>query len=199
MSSEVAMMTRAGPWRKVRSVNCTDSSFDSRIPLAVDPFVTAGASGDSGTATGSSVMRITDELNGGQAQSGMHLQFFGVGADTTTFSARIIGWSPMVSSQLSVVTPETQIWIPNFLIEVSVALSVMTGLANKAIVATEVFADTITVVGTTGGTAGIDYKIRSPANDTIADLYVDLWGNTEVEVVFDMTGATSGNALCRFY
>lgn len=197
--SETALMTRAGPWRKGRKTNATNATFPSRIPLAVDPFITAGASGDADTATGASVIRLTNELFGGQSQSGVELLFYGVGADNTTFSARVIGWSPMVSDRLVEVTPETQIWIPVVLAELACTLSaVPIGLANKAIVATELFVDTITLVGTTA-VAGIDCNITSPANDTIARVYLDMWGHTELEVTFDMTGATSGNCLLRLF
>lgn len=199
MPAEVALMTRAGPWRKVRKTNATNATFPSRIPLATDPFVTAGVSGDADTATGSSVIRLTNELFGGQSQSGAEFLFYGVGADNTTFSARIIGWSPLVTSGLTEVTPDTQIWIPVVLVELACTLSaVPIGLANKAIVATELFCDTMTVVGTTG-VAGLDMSITSPANDTIARVFVDLWGHTELEVTFDMTGATSANALVKFF
>lgn len=198
MSDEILIQTRANPWRKARSVNATNSSFPSKIPTATDPFVAAGVTGDAATATGASVIRLTDQDVGGAAQNGIEIIFFGEGSDTQTFSCRVIGWSPLMTSGLSPVNPQTNLWIPMVLLEVSVALSLQTGLAGKAIVATELFADTITLVGTTG-VAGIDMNITSPANDTIARMFVDLWGHQAVELTFDMTGATSGNALFRLF
>lgn len=200
MSAEVAMMTRAGPWRKLRSVNETSNGYVSKIPRATSPFTAAGLNGDAGTATGASVIQLTNGVIGGQAQSGAEFLFYGVGANNTTFSARIIGWSALTTSGLSPVNPETQVWIPVVLVEVQCTLSsTPIGLAGRAIVATELFADTITLVGTTG-VAGLDMSITSPANDTIARVFVDLWGHTELEVQFTTGGsATSCNGLFRLF
>lgn len=199
MSVDVMFNTRANPWRKARFVNATNTSFPSKIPTATDPYIAAGVNGDANTATGGSIIRLTDQETGGVAQNGIRLMFFGAGADTNTFSCRVIGWSCGTSDRLSPVTPDTNIWFPTVLVEVSCALSLQTGVANRFLPTTDLFCDTVTVVGTTGGTAGIDYKIRSPANDTIADMFVDLWGAQAVELTFDMTGATSGNALYMLF
>lgn len=200
MSDEIAILTRANPFRKVRSVNQTSNGFVSKIPVGVDPFITANTngSGDAGTATGASVIQMTDPITGGQTQNGAHFLFYGVGTNNQTFSARVIGWSPLVSSGLVSVTPDTQIWIPVPLIEVQVTLSsTPIGLAGKAIVATELFADTITITGTTAN-AGVNVNVVSPANDTIAHLFLDLEGFMAYEVSFTTgASATSCNALVR--
>jgi hypothetical protein len=201
MSVDVMFKTRANPWRKARRVNQTSPAFVSKIPVAADPFITAGSlasqNGDAGTATGASIVRLTDDTVGGTAQNGAEVLFYGVGADNTTMSCRIIGWSCLQTSGLSPVVPETNLWIPVVLAEVLITLAAPVGLANKAIVATERFADTITIVGTTAN-AGIDVNVTSPANDTIARMFVDLWGHQELEFSFSTgSSATSCNALYR--
>lgn len=190
MSDEIALMTRGNPWRVARAVNCTDSSFPSKVPTGTEP------TGTGATASAASVIDLTDPVVGGLMQNGAEFLFFGEGSDTNTFSARIIGWSQIQTAGGTFVPPEQILWVPTVLVEVSVALSLQTGVANKVLNASQRFADTITLVGTTA-VAGVDVNITSPANDTIARMYVDLWGFQKLEVTFDMTGATNGNALFR--
>jgi hypothetical protein len=151
------------------------------------------------TAGGASVIDLIGSgKENASIQNGINLIFFGAGADTNTMSVRGIGWSLVKSSPALFVPPELELWIPVPLFEVSVALSVMTGLANKAVINTDLFADTITITTTTAN-QGVDVDVRSPANDTIAEMYVDLRGNQKFELIWDMTGATNGNALWRSF
>ena len=197
MSDQIMIQTFASPWRKWRNVNSTETSFASKIPTATEP------TGTGITATDASVV----DLSGGKAsmlgaggpqQNGMALCFFGAGSDTNTFSARLIGWNPLQTDRDAAVSANTNLWIPTPLFEVSVALSLQVGIAGKALINTDRFADTITLTGTTAN-AGVNINIVSPANDTIGYLYVDLAGFMKAELIFDMTGATDGNALYRLY
>lgn len=195
-STEILLQTRANPFRKGRSVNATNTAFPFRGTSTTNPF-TANPSGDAGTATGSCVIELTDQDVGGSAQNGAEFIFYGVGADNTTFSARIYGISTMQTSGRTSVTPQTNLWIYVPLVELACTLSVqMTGQDNRVITGTENFADTLAIVGTTA-VAGVDVNVTSPANDTIAKIYADLWGFQGFEVTYDMTGATSGNCAFR--
>lgn len=199
MSAETAFLTRSNPWRKMKSVNETSNGYVSKIPRATDPFVAAGVSGDAGTATGASVVRwVEADTNGGLGQNGIECCFYGVGANNTTFSCRILGWSPLVTDRLGVVSPDTNLWIPVVLVEVACTLSsTPIGLAGKAIVATELFVDTMTITSNTAN-AGVDVDVVSPANDTIARLMLDVQGHMAVEFQFTTGGsATSCNGLYR--
>jgi hypothetical protein len=168
--------------------------------VASDPFLTAGGSGDAGTATGASVIRLTDPALGGRVQNGVNLLFYGTGSDGNTFSARIITWSPIISTGLSSVNPTTTLWVPTVLAEVALTLSSSCpGLTGRTIGAGELFADTITLTGTTAN-AGIDVDIRSPANNTIAQMFADLSGGMELELSFTTGGSvTDCNALYRIF
>lgn len=193
MSAQTMLQTFASPWRKWRLTNCTDTSFASKIPTITEP---------TGTGSTASDATVIDLMGGGlpsgPIQNGMSLCFFGAGSDTNTFSARLIGWNPLQTERAAPVTPNTQLWIPTVLVEVSVALSLQVGIAARAVINTDRFADTITLTGTTAN-AGVNVNIVSPANDTIAYMYVDLAGFTKVELITDLTGATNANALFRMY
>lgn len=189
--SSVMIDTFASPWRKWRNVNCTDTSFPSKIPTVTEP------TGTGLTATDASVVDLVGGVRvGASGKNAMVLAFFGAGSDTNTFSARLIGWNPLETDRGAPVTSGTQLWIPTVLCEVSVALSVQVGIAAKALINTDRIADTITIVGTTAN-AGVNINIVSPANDTMAYLLIDLMGFMKAELTFDMTGATDGNALYR--
>jgi len=198
MSDEISILTRANPWRKARSVSQTSTSFVSKIPVGIDPYITAGLNGESGTDTGSSLIRMTDEVVGGQSQNGVEFLLYGTGADDSTLACRVIAWAPLQNDRGSSITSATQIWIPVVLIEVDAVLSTCVGVAGKAIAETDRFADTITLVGTTAN-ADINVNIVSPANNTPARVYLDLEGAMMLEFSFDMGNATGGNALYRFF
>lgn len=193
MSSQSMIQTMGGPWRKFRTVNCTDTSFPSKIPTATEP------TGVGATAGGAAVLDIIgNRKENGSIQNGILLAFFGAGSDTNTMSVRGIGWSRVGSSPALAITDLNELWVPTPLFEVSVALSTPTGVAGKAVINTDLFADTITITGTTAN-AGVNVNVVSPANDTIAWMYADLTGHQKFELIFDMTGATDGNALYKLF
>lgn len=187
--------TLGGPWRKFRTVNCTDTSFPSKIPTVTEP------SGVGATAGGAAVIDLINSGSNrfvGSMQNGINLVFFGAGSDTNTFSCRGIGWSCISDSPALAITDDTRLWIPTPLFEVSVALSVQVGIAGKSVINTDRFADAISITTTTAN-QGVDVDVRSPANDTMAEMYVDLRGHMKFELIFDCTGATDCNALYRLF
>ena len=172
--------TLSAPFVKARSVNATNTSFPSLIPTAAEP------SGDAGTATGSSVIELSNKsLASGKIENAALIVPFGAGSDTNTFSMRVIGWKVVGRGSESV-------WIPVTLAEFSCALSTPVGVAGGAVVATDRFCDTITVVT---GNSGVSVDVVSPADNTIGSILIDLKGFQKLELAFDMTGATNGNAL----
>ncbi len=91
--------------------------------------------------------------------------------------------------------PSGALWIPTILAEVSCTLSTAVGVAGQDILDTERIADTISGVI---GTAGSDYQIFSPANNTPAYILVDTKGCPDIEVLFSVGTATGANALIAF-
>lgn len=176
-------------FRKARSVNQTSNGYVSKIPTATEP------SGDAGTATGASIIELGN--NGGTGQNLVIICPYGLHAsvDNKTMSMRVIGWR-----EAGVDNQATKLWIPVPLVEVACTLTgTAIGVAGKALIATEGFADTIALTGTTAND-DVSVDIVSPANDTIGHLVVDVKGFQKLELSFTTGGsATSCNALVALY
>ncbi len=178
-----ALMTQTSWLRKARSVNQTSASPASKVPTIVEP------SGDAGTATGAAVIELGDRLGG--AQNFVRAMFYGVGTNNQTFSCRVYGWNGVVDTNTGI-----QLWVPALLAEVAVVLSsTIPGVANSQVLSTELFADTITITGTTA-IQGTDIDLKSPANDQVALMVLDMFGFQKLEFAFSTdSSATSCNAL----
>lgn len=178
--------TLSTSFRKARSVNQTSTSFVAKIPTVTEP------KGDVGTATGASVIELGNY--GGTTQNGVLACFYGVGSNDNTFSARLIGWRSIGENAVS-----TMLWIPVLLAEYQVTLSsTYPGIASKTIIATEFFADTITL---TYGNANVSEEIVSPTtNAGIAHVVADLKGFQKLEFTFNTgSSATDCNALLSLF
>lgn len=174
--------TRSQRAFKARSVNQTSNGYVSKIATGTTP------NGDAGTATGASIITLCHE--GITGVSGAVILPYGVGSNNNTFSMRVIGWDRIGND------PNTLLWVPVMLLEVQVTLSSScVGVAGREVVATELFADTIALVGTSGN-PNVSCEIISPANDTIAHLTLTFKGFAKAELSFTTgASATSCNAL----
>ena len=186
MSAPVMLMTMSDRFRRVRKTNCTDNGFPSRLITATEP---SGTGNSAAQATASAVFDLGTDTAGSAAQNGLVIKPYGAGADNATFSLRVIGWRKVDEGD-----PATSIWDPTVLVELACTLSATPiGLAGKVIVATDLFADTITL---TYGNANVSNEIISPANNIAAHAVVDLKGFQKVEITFTTGGsATNCNAL----
>ena len=180
--------TLAMRWRRVRTVNCTDNGFPSRIITATEP---SGTGNSAAQATSSAVFDLTGDF-GGAAPNAVVIKPYGAGSNNNTFSLRIIGWAKIDEGD-----PATVEWDPTVLVELAVTLSsTPIGLAGRVIVATDLFADTIAL---TTGNDDVSCDIVSPTGDVAAHAVADLKGFTKLEVTFTTGGsATNCNALIRF-
>lgn len=168
-------MTRLGTskcgWQKWLSANDASTSFASRIPTATKP-------------TTNIVERV-----GSITENMIELVFFGAGSDDQTLDVRLIGWNRTNTSET------TAIWVPTPIAQFSCTLSTAVGVAGLDVVATDRFADTITGA-TWNPTSGVE--IVSPTGNIIAHVLVDVKGSDILQLDFDSTGATNGNALYRW-
>lgn len=188
-------------FRKARQTNATDNGFPARVPTKTAP---TGKGDNVAQATASAVFNLagTPSVDGRVETESWHNRIivvpFGVGSDTNTFSVRVIGWRRAYERD-SDMRDDTALWVPVTLAEFSVALSTPTGAAGSVIGVTNLFADTITLTGTSGND-DIDISITSPADNTIAHAVIDLKGFQKVELTFTTGGsATSCNALVAYY
>ncbi len=185
--------TSAQPFRRARLTNATDNGFPTRVPTKTEP---TGTGNNAAQATASGVHSLNGSVRGGIGQNSVIICPYGVGSNDNTFSFRVIGWR-VVDDQSDLSLRE---WIPVKLAEYSVILSsTPAGAAGGILGATNLFADTIAIVGTSGND-DISMEIVSPADNTIAHVVVDLKGAQKLEVTFTTGGsATSCNALIAMY
>lgn len=115
--------------------------------------------------------------------SRMKLVFFGTDADNETFDARVIGWRKLYG---------TDLWVSSHIVTVSCTLSSsLPGVAGETISDTEYQADTITL-----SSGDPSAEIIQGVSDLIAaSLIIYPNGEEKIEVLFDLTGAASANAL----
>lgn len=152
--------------QRVRATSSTDSTFPSKVPTATAP-------------TGDGV--IGDPIVQG-APSWVQIVPFGDGADDATFDLRVIGWK----------VSDLGLWVPTILAQAACTLSAAVGVASTEVLATQRFADTITL---TQVQANVDSKLSSPTGDLVASFQVETRGSALIEVIFDLGTATGANAL----
>lgn len=152
--------------QRVRATSSTDSTFPSKVPTGTAP-------------TGDGV--IGDPIVQG-APSWVQIVPFGDGADNATFDLRVIGWK----------VSDLGLWVPTILAQAACTLSAAVGVASTEVLATQRFADTITL---TQVQANVDSKLSSPTGDLVASFQVETRGSALIEVIFDLGTATGANAL----
>lgn len=180
--------TESMPFRKVRRTNATDTSFPSRVPTATEP-VSAGTA----SATSQDVIDLLTPgvHNGGVQTRGLFVPYM-LGDDNDVMAVRVIGWRRVG------INPETDLWIPVKLAEVTCTGCAAVGVAGMAVLNTERFCDTLALVD---GNDDVSIDIVSPEDDTVGHFVLDLKGFTKIEITFDMTTGdpTSGNCLVALY
>lgn len=182
--SDMLVYTGAFQFRKARSVNATGSSFPSTRMVIDEP------KGDAATATGRSIIELCPK-EGGMAANGMMVMPYSTGADNDTYSVRVYGWRFVQGN----ITTAKGCWRPVLLIEMAcTATATDVGIAGGYIVATEMFADTLSLAT---GNDDVSVDIVSPTGDVAAHFVCDLKGCQKAELTFK-TGTqapTDMNAL----
>lgn len=136
------------------------------------------------------------------------IQFFGVGNADTTFDYKIYAIERIDNTNMSGTYSSDQSPLYEYrnLGGGTATLGTKTGVSGGVLATTDKFADTLTWTATAYGTfvfeafqgADADAAVFSPADNTIASLTaLDLGDCYGIVIDFDMTGATSGNALIR--
>ena len=182
--------------RRVRTTNATDNGFPTRLPTRTEP---TGTGNNAAQASASAVINLSNSFAGGGSgavQNRVIILPYGVGANNNTLSFRVLGWRYLIEGGDAI----QAMWIPVPLGEFSVTLSsTPVGVAGGLLGTSQLFADTITLTGTTAND-DISIDLVSPANDTIAHLVMDMKGFQKLEVIFTTGGsATSCNALVSLY
>lgn len=166
MNNAVEIATESRQFEKVYATNATDASFASRIPTTTAP-------------TGAGVIDM--RVEGVRTYNTVLVALFGAGADNDTYSHRLIGWQNVGT-----------LWIPVPLVEIAATLGTAVGIAAAEAVATDRFADTLTL---TKGPSTCE--VYSPADNRIGWYTCDVYGFAKLQFDFDMVLATNGNALMK--
>lgn len=153
--------------------SATGASFPSIIPTVTQPVTVDAAS------AGSNVW-VT---RGGYRY--LALTPFGVGADNTTWTFKVYGWS-LVST----------LWVPNYLAGFTCTNSTSVGVAGAAVIATERFVDTLVTLATPVDDP--DVIVVSPTVQHIAQVFIPTRGHAYLEAVFAKGSGTDGNFLYRY-
>lgn len=166
--------TLCGPLQKfLKTADSTDTSFPSKIPTLTEPV-------------GNGVLELGQF--GAVSQNGVVLLPYATAGNNDTFSIRLIGWRKIGTA------PDVAMWIPVVLCELACICCAATGVTGGAILATERFVDSLTIVT---GNANVSIDVVSPLGDVIAHAVADTKGCQKIEATFDSTaaGATAMNCL----
>jgi hypothetical protein len=181
-------MILSRPYQKARATNSGATSFASKVATITEP-------------SGDGVIQLAHGPNGHVPCHALLLPY-GTGDANDVFDFDVWGWRRLGSG-----TPGNTIWIPSRIAGFTATLGTHTGVAGAPVVATELFADTLTIRATVGEatiTADVTregtHVVYSPADNTSAWAKICLYGFEKIEVIFDMTTGdpTGGNCLIAF-
>lgn len=165
----------------LRSSNDSSTAFATIIPTLTDPR------NDSDSAN---VVEYPSSKEGVVADR-IKVIPFGAGSDTDTFDMRLWAWDFLKETGTL-----GGIWIPTLLCDVSLALSTPVGIASHKPVNTDRFVDSVTI---NHGDDNVNIRELSSAENLISYFVIDMEGAELLQFDFDMTGATNGNCLYKFF
>lgn len=161
------------------------------VTSSTDTSFTAAEQNPTGTKPAASTTRaVFDRGPGRNERNSLVLLPFGGDADNDQFSLKVVGWNR--------VGPKAQngldLWVSVLLAEIAVTLSsAIPGVAGRQVVATELFADTLSL------TSGLAVLYQGTADIDLARAEVPVDGYEIVEVFFDLTtGGDRANFLYAF-
>lgn len=174
------------PIQRILATNSSASAFASKVPTLTKPV-------------NDGVLDLAND-SGIIAVQKMKLWAVGVGSANDAFSVRVWGWSKLAAGP----SGNRDVWIPSVLAELAFILGATTGVAGTRFPATELIADTVTIVTegtiTEPTTRQGNIYTYSPAGDLVAFALVPLQGFELVEFDFDQTTNTpTMNALVSLY
>ena len=162
-------------WTRGLVNSSTEGDFPALVPTTTKP-----ATVDS-TTTGANL--VVWEPHGVRSL----IMPFGVGADNTTFAARITVWRTVV------VAGTTTLYVPELIASAACTNSALVGFAGASLIATERLADTIVL--SLNDTRRVTSYDEATGDLSPAVIEVRHEGAELIEVTFDMGTATSGNIL----
>lgn len=177
-------------WARTHATNYATNGYPARLNTFVHP-------------TGDGVIPMGGSLlpggGGSECPQGLLLQPYAIGSATNTFSLRVLGWT---ATNFKVGAP---LWT-NFVIgEFVVTIGTGAGISGGDVLATELFATTITatygpafVTSGQGAYSKYSWGFLSPGSNLQGVVFVPSFGCRLLEVIYTTGGvATSCNSLYR--
>jgi hypothetical protein len=179
-------------FRKARVTNADDNGFPTRGDIIVVPTYTGATAAQAANYALSSLANLGNTVASGRAgPNALRITPYAVGADNATFSMRVYAVDRIFVADNPLVQ---YTW--NLLAEFACTASTAVGKAAGLVVATERYADTITLTYPTASIPSIE--IQTNAANLAGWVKVDLAGAEDYEITFTTGGsATSCNALVK--
>ena len=180
------MGVSANPFRKALATNSTSNAYTQLIPTLTEP-------------TGTGVFKLTDITYGvgvnGRVCDRVLLVPYGGNDDDENFTMRLWGWS-----KIELAAVGSTLYIPQLLVEFTATLEA--AISGAAIGTGMLMADTIAIVGTSGGAGTGDRSLGvsfiSPADGLgIATALVHTLGCEYIQFDFDLGTCDAMNCLWR--
>lgn len=173
--SQVALSSLVSDWKKAQSTNSTATSFSASLATATKPEASA-------TRSIISVVKSMRDSNT------LCVMPYGGNDNNDVINQKVRGWNFIKSAGTY------GLWVPSLICEVQATLSsTLVGVAGEDVVATELFADILTL------TTGIAVLKQGTADIDAATYLVDVSGFELVEITYDLgAGGDTQNALYRF-
>lgn len=189
-------MTPARPYAKARQVNSSSANFPTWVTSELaDPL---SYYADAGTAAGRAIKPLAVGL-GGVTPCRIVIVPYGLGSDNDVFSINVVG----VRRIAEPIDDGRVQFLRSLVAVLSCTISASVGIAGGKVLATERFADTISITKEGTYTADVTrtgtIDLFSPANDSPGHAIVPLLGFEGYELEFDQTtGTPTMNALVSF-
>lgn len=173
---QFALESLVSNWKLAQTTNSTATSFSASIVTLTKPEASATRS----------VIALPGP--GSRTSNTLVVMPFGGNTNNDVINQKVTGWN------FSKNDGTRGIWVPSLICEVQATLSsTLVGLASEDVIATEFFADILTL------TTGIAVLMQGTADVDPATYIVDVSGFELVEITYDLgSGGDTQNALYRF-
>lgn len=195
--SGMHVKTWAGNFQRIRQTSTTDSSYPTGMDLDILGYANkpTGVGDNASQTTKKAVIDVIGQNTmGGGVPNWAKIHVYGVGSNNHVITFKLYSYTLMEEPSGD---PATAQWIVSPLCEVTCTLSSNLTGAGSPIGATNLFADTMVLVGTSGD-AGISMSLFNPADDaTKAHIQISLKGAHLLVPTFKKGSGTDCNGLIQ--
>ena len=178
MGDQVEVYAYVDYLRKGQSTNSTSNAWGTNLPTITQPAASATRS----------VVCSRTEL--GSSRTTLEVTPYGGNTNNDIINLKVLGWNRTPGTTSPYVAP---LWVPHLICEVQATLSsTLVGVAGRDVIATEFFADTLTL------TYGVAVLYQGAGDVDIARFECGISGFEIVEIDYKTgTGGDTMNSLWR--